>query len=56
MMNNKGSRKAKELLEEIGLYDITDMPMDLFVSALGATLIEEPLKNSDGKIIRGKIS
>jgi hypothetical protein len=29
------------------------MPMDLFVSALGATLIEEPLKNSDGKIIRG---
>ena len=53
MMNNKGSRKAKELLEEIGLYDITDMPMDLFVSALGATLIEETLKNSDGKIIRG---
>ncbi|WP_417857799.1 ImmA/IrrE family metallo-endopeptidase [Xanthomarina gelatinilytica] len=52
-MNNKGSRKAKELLEEIGLDDITYMPMDLFVSALGATLIEEPLKNSDGKIIRG---
>ena len=40
-MNNKGSRKAKELLEEIGLDDITYMPMDLFVSALGATLIEE---------------
>lgn len=53
MMNNKGSRKAKELLEEIGFDDITDMPMGLFVSALGATLIEEPLKNSDGKIIRG---
>jgi len=53
MMNNKGSRKAKELLKEIGFDDITDMPMDLFVSALGATLIEEPLKNSDGKIIRG---
>jgi len=52
-MNNKGSRKTKELLEEIGLDDITYMPMDLFVSALGATLIEEPLKNSDGKIIRG---
>lgn len=52
-MNNKGSKKAKELLEEIGLDDITDMSMDLFVSALGATLIEEPLKNSDGKIIRG---
>lgn len=51
--NNRGSNKAKELLEEIGFDDITNVPMDLFVSSLGATLIEEPLKNSDGKIIRG---
>ena len=51
--NNRGSQKAKELLNEIGFDDITDIPMDIFVSSLGATLIEEPLKNSDGKIIRG---
>lgn len=48
-----GSRKAKELLEEIGLEEISDFPLDLFVASLGATLILEPLKNSDGKIIRG---
>lgn len=51
--NSKGSRKAKELLEDIGVEEITDIPMDLFVAGLDATLIEEPLKNSDGKIIRG---
>ena len=54
MRNNKGSLKAKQLLEEIGYDEITDIPMKYFVSGLGATLIEEPLKNSDGKIIMGK--
>lgn len=52
--NNRGSRKAKELLDEIGFDDITGISMDLIVAALGATLIEQPLKNSDGKIIKGK--
>lgn len=51
--NSKGSRRAKELLEEIGFDEITDVPMDIFVAGLGATLIEMPLKNSDGKIVRG---
>lgn len=51
--NKKGSLKAKELLEEIGFDDISNLSMDLLVSGLGATLIMEPLKNSDGKIIRG---
>lgn len=51
--NSKGSRKAKELLLEIGFEEITDIPMDIFVAGLGATLIEIPLKNSDGKIVRG---
>lgn len=51
--NKKGSLKAKQLLEEIGFDDISELPLDIFVSALGATLIMEPLKNSDGKIIRG---
>jgi len=52
--NRKGSLRAKQLLEEIGYDEITDIPMKYFVSGLGATLIEEPLNNSDGKIIIGK--
>jgi Zn-dependent peptidase ImmA (M78 family) len=51
--NKKGSSKAKELLNDIGFHDISNLPLDIFVSGLGATLILEPLKNSDGKIIRG---
>lgn len=46
--NKRGTLKARELLEEIGSDDISDLSMDM-----GATLIMEPLKNSDGKIIRG---
>lgn len=52
-INRRGSLKAKELLEEIGFDDISNLSMDTLVSGLGATLILEPLKNSDGKIIRG---
>lgn len=51
--NKRGSIRAKELLEEIGCDNISDLPMDLLVSGLGVTLIMEPLKNSDGKIVRG---
>ena len=51
--NKRGSLKAKKLLEEIGFDDVSNLSMDLLVSGLGATLIIEPLKNSDGKIVRG---
>ena len=34
--NKRGSIKAKELLEEIGFVDISDLPMDLLVSGLCA--------------------
>ena len=54
MKNCNGSIRAKRLLTEIGFDEITNLPMKLFVSGLGATLIEEKLKNSDGKIVRGK--
>ncbi len=54
MKNCKGSLRAKKLLEEIGFDEITDLPMKLFISGLGATLVEEKLDNSDGKIVRGK--
>lgn len=45
--------KAQQLLENCGLDEITGMEMDLFVSGLGAMLIEEKLTNCDGKIIFG---
>jgi len=46
--------QAQQLLENCGLDEITDLDMDLFVSGLNAILIEEELKNCDGKIIFGK--
>jgi Zn-dependent peptidase ImmA (M78 family) len=52
--NRRGSLRAKQLLNDIGFNEITDFPMNLLVSGLRGTLIEEPLKNSDGKIIRGR--
>lgn len=55
MKNRKGSIRAKQLLKEIGFDEITDLSMKLFVSGLGATLIEKRMDNSDGKIIKGKL-
>lgn len=54
MKNCRGSIRAKKLLNDIGYDEITHLSMKLFVSGLRATLVEEELKNSDGKIVRGK--
>lgn len=54
MKNCKGSLRAKRLLHEIGFDEITNLSMNIFISGLGATLVEEKLNNSDGKIVRGK--
>lgn len=54
MKNSRGSIIAKKLLSDIGFDEITNLSMKLFVSGLGATLVEDELKNSDGKIVRGK--
>jgi len=58
MMNLKPKRKSKiqaqNLLQEIGCDEITDISMDMLTDYLGAFLIEEPLKNSDGRIVQGK--
>lgn len=54
MRNRKGSVRAKQFLEDIGVDEITEIPMKRIVSSLGAIYIEEPLKKSDGKIIRGE--
>lgn len=44
---------AQKLLRDSGFDEITDLPMDLFVAGLDATLVEEKLTNCDGKIIFG---
>lgn len=54
MINRKGSIAAKKLLEEIGYDEITEIPIEDLVSYMGCILVEEPLSNSDGKIVRGK--
>jgi len=51
---NRGAARARKFLQDIGVDEITEIPMHLIVSGLGCTLIEEPLTNADGKIIRGK--
>jgi Zn-dependent peptidase ImmA (M78 family) len=55
MKNLKGRNRAKELLREIGFDEITDLSMKILVSGLDATLVEEKMDNSDGKIVRGKL-
>jgi len=45
--------KAQELLANCGLDEITDLPMDLFVSGLDAMYLEEVIDYCDGKIIFG---
>lgn len=52
--NNKGKNKAIEILDEIGFDEVTELSNSELVCGFGLMLILEPLKNSDGKIIRGK--
>lgn len=52
--NNKGKNKAKEILNEIGFDEVTELTNSDLVSGFGIFFISEPLKNADGKIIRGK--
>ena len=51
---SKAVLKARQILEDCGIDDATEMPLDLIVAGRGATLIETPLKNADGRIVHGK--
>ena len=51
---NNGAYRAKQLLEDIGYDDITDIPLADIAIFLGAIVIEEPMELADGKIIKGK--
>jgi Zn-dependent peptidase ImmA (M78 family) len=50
---NNAHIQAKQLLNNCGFDEITDIEMDLFVSGLDAILIQEDLSNCDGRIIFG---
>ncbi|WP_170164475.1 ImmA/IrrE family metallo-endopeptidase [Sinomicrobium pectinilyticum] len=51
---NKGSAAARNLLNTYGFESLLDFPLDLFAHGLGATVVEKPLLNSDGRIISGQ--
>lgn len=52
--NKKGSRKAKEVLVEIGFDELKGLSNEEIVNGFGIIFISEPINNADGKIIRGK--
>lgn len=54
MINRRGAIAARKLLDQIGFVDISHLSMREIAEYLGCYYIEEPLSNSDGKIVRGK--
>lgn len=50
---SKGKSVAQKLMSECGIDDPTEFPLDLIVFGRGATLIEKPLQNSEGRIVFG---
>ncbi len=51
---SKGKNAAQKLMLECGIDDPTEFPLDLILYGRGATLIEKPLNNSEGRIVFGK--
>lgn len=52
---SKGKYAAQTLMTECGITDPTELPLDLIVFGRGATLVEKPLQNSEGRIVFGDI-
>lgn len=50
---SEGKWVAQKLLAECGIDDPTEVSLDLIVFGKGATLIEKPLNNSEGRIVFG---
>jgi|SRR5690554_3587758 len=53
---SKGKLAAQRLMNDCGIDDPTEIPLDLIVFGRGATLIEKPLVNSEGRIVFGEDS
>jgi Zn-dependent peptidase ImmA (M78 family) len=51
---SKGKHVAQKLMAECGIDDPTVLPLDWIVYGRGATLVEKPLNNSEGRIVFGK--
>lgn len=51
---SKGKYAAQRLIKECGIDDPTEFPLDLLIFGRGATLIEKPLNNSEGRIVFGE--
>lgn len=51
---SKAIATARKILDECGIEDATEIPLELLVAGRGATLLETPMKNADGRIVHGK--
>lgn len=51
---SKGKIVAQKLMQECGIDDPTEFPLDLIVYGRGATIVEKSLGNSEGRIVFGK--
>lgn len=51
---SKGKIVAQKLMQECGIDDPTDFPLDLIIYGRGATIVEKSLGNSEGRIVFGK--
>lgn len=51
---SKGKKVAQRLMMECGVQDLTLFPLDLLIYGRGATIIEKPLKSSEGRIVFGQ--
>lgn len=52
--SQKGRNKAKEILEQIGFDEITELSICELLAGFDIIYLEEELNGSDGKIVRGK--
>ncbi len=50
---SRGKAAAQKLMDECGIDDPIEIPLDLIVFGRGATLIEKSLRNSEGRIVFG---
>ncbi len=51
---SKGQLAAMKLMKAHGLSDLSEIPIELIAAGLGATVIEKPVQNADGRIVFGK--
>ncbi|SDD85834.1 Zn-dependent peptidase ImmA, M78 family [Algoriphagus faecimaris] len=50
---SSGQKAAKKFMSEHGLFDVSNIPIELVATGLGATVIEKPMSSADGRIVFG---